>query len=307
MRRAGWLLAVAAVAIAAPGCGGARAPRFEGATGWNVVVEPGQTAVAANVRIAPGDRSQSLPSRTIASLPPRGVLLWLEWVHPRTHAADAKRYPQRPLPLRVEQAADTGAPEGASCPSTAPDCFIRHLTAREAGWDLDVWIFFGRDLPLPGDLAAADAELARLGVRGAHVVTTASPPADCPTPTGTGYYDPTVRPSAGRPGSTVTLSGRLPVLSESGQDVGQSSTEVVAYWNLDVSRWPSVATPTPAKADAGSPVELLGARSVAGLCSYRVRGTIPPAPPGTYPIDVLYGDVHGEASFAPADVRVTGG
>lgn len=307
MRRAAGLLAVAAAALVAPGCGGAKAPHFQAATGWHVLVEPGQAAAAANVRFAAADRSQSLPNRTIASLPPRGVLLWVEWVRRRTDAADAKLYPQRPLPLRVEQAVDIGAPEGVRCPPTAPDCFIRHLTAREAGWDVDVWIFGGRDRPLPGDLAGADAELARLSVRGARVVSTASTPADCATSTGAGYYDPTVRPSAGRPGSRVTVSGRLPVLSESGQRVGQSSAEVVAYWNLDENRWPSVATATPDKARAGTPVELLGTRNVAGRCRYHVRVPIPPAPAGTYPIDVLYGDVHGTASFAPTYFRVTGG
>lgn len=305
MRRSAVLLA--AVAIVA-GCGGAeRAPHFEAAKGWNVLVEPGQTAAAANVRFAPGDRTQSLPSRTIASLPPRGVLIWVEWVRPRKSSAEARLYPRRTLPLRIEAAAGTGGPEGASCPPAAPDCFIRHLTARESDWDSDVWIFFGRDDPLPEDVAAADAELARLQVQSSGTPSATAKPLDCPRPAGTGYYATTTAPSSGPPGSTVTLTGRLPVLSESGGSIGQSATEVIAYWNLALGRWTSLASTTPRAATARSPVKFLGLRNVAGRCAYHLRVTIPSVPPGTYPIEVLYGDVHGRASFAPTRFRVTNG
>jgi hypothetical protein len=129
--------------------------------------------------------------------------------------------------------------------------------------------------------------------------------AKCPLPKGTGYYDSTARPASGPAGTRVTLSGRLPVVSESGQDVGQTATEVVAYWNLDFDHWPSVFGPSHAAAVAGSPVKFLGAQDIADQCSYHVRVRIPSVPAGTYPLEVLYGDAKGGASFSPVGFRVT--
>ncbi len=137
------------------------APRFQAAAGWHVLVEPGQTASAANVRFAASDRSQSFPTRTIASLPRRGVLIWIEWGRPRGSSA-ARLYPRRALPLRVERAARTAAPEGTACPPASPSCAVGHLLARESGWDTDVWIFSGSPRPSSAQLAAIDSELGRL-------------------------------------------------------------------------------------------------------------------------------------------------
>jgi hypothetical protein len=61
---------------------------------------------------------------------------------------------------------------------------------------------------------------------------------------------------------------------------------------------------------AGSLVKFLGTQDVAKLCMYHVRVVIPSAPPGTYPIEVLYeADLGGPsvASFAPVDFQVTAG
>jgi hypothetical protein len=156
-----------AVAVVVAGCGGTRrAPYFQTAAGWHVLVEPGQTASAANVAFARSDRSQSFPTRTIASLPPRGVLIWIEWVRPRTSATDAGLYRQLSLPLRVSQThasgAPSGVPEGTSCPSAAPDCALGQVSAMESGWDATVWIFSGAPRKSPAQIAAANSELARL-------------------------------------------------------------------------------------------------------------------------------------------------
>ena len=77
------LASLALVAVTA-GCGGTRpVPRFETAHGWQVIVEPGQTLSAANVPFAAADRSESGPTRTEASLPQHGVLIWVEWARRR--------------------------------------------------------------------------------------------------------------------------------------------------------------------------------------------------------------------------------
>jgi hypothetical protein len=294
------LALLALVAIAA-GCGGTRsAPHFEQARGWHAIGEPGQTSSAANVPFAAADRAQSVPSRTIAKLPPSGVVIWVEWVRRGDFRAADRLYPKRPVPLRVEEASYTGTPEGTSSPGA-----VRQLRVWDSHWDSTVWIFFGRARPLPEDVAAADAELARLALPGAPVSSTTARAGDCARRTGANAYDTSVRPSSGPPGSTAVVTGRLPVADESGQATGQTATEVVAYWNLDLDDWPSVATSAPVAARPGAPVQFIGTENVAGRCTYRARVTIPSAPPGTYPVDVLYGNVQGSASFAPADFRVT--
>jgi hypothetical protein len=46
-------------------------------------------------------------------------------------------------------------------------------------------------------------------------------PAKCPARTGTGAYDTTLRPTSGMSGSTVAVSGPLPVTRENGTYGGQ--------------------------------------------------------------------------------------
>jgi len=112
----------------------------------------------------------------------------------------------------------------------------------------------------------------------------------CPARTGTSAYATNVRPASGAPGSTVTVSGPLPVTNENGAYGGQTATQVEAYWNLDHRKWWSVlgASPSPLRSVAGSPVKLLGKQGVAKLCTYEVRVTIPKVARGKYPIEVLY-------------------
>jgi hypothetical protein len=154
-------------------------------------------------------------------------------------------------------------------------------------------------------VAAAAAVAAAWG--GATGTSSTTAAADCPSPTGTGFYDTTLSPASGPSGSTVTVSGALPA---GGQDV----TGVLVYWNVDFDHWGSVFS-APLPAVAGSPVTRLGAEDVAQLCTYNVQVTIPSVAPGTYAIEVLYrwapaypdGSGWGMASFAPADFQVTSG
>jgi hypothetical protein len=129
----------------------------------------------------------------------------------------------------------------------------------------------------------------------------------CPVRTGHGAYDTSLSPSTGPPGTTVTVSGPLPVVNEAGRDVGQTATTIDAYWNLDFAKWWSALGPSPLGSVAASPVQHLGKQDVTQLCRYRVRVEIPSVRPGTYPIEVLYGHSKNRASFAPADFRVTSG
>jgi hypothetical protein len=136
-------------------------------------------------------------------------------------------------------------------------------------------------------------------------------PAKCPARTGAGAYDTTLRPSSGMSGSTVAVSGPLPVMREDGTYGGQASTEVDVYWNLNFAKWWSVLgnSPSPLASVTGTPVKLLGKQGVATLCTYQVQVEIPAVPPGKYPIEVLYQDPASGgpnfASFAPTKFQVT--
>ena len=158
-------------------------------------------------------------------------------------------------------------------------------------------------------------------VRASNVALTVSSSravTDCTARYGAGVYNTGLSPASGPPGSTVTVTGPLPVTSEDGSNVGQTATEVDVYWNLNFEKWWSVLgnSPSPLPSVAGSPVQLLGTQDVSKLCTYEVQVTIPSVAPGTYPIEVLYQAPGQEApsgggttfaSFAPADFQVTGG
>jgi hypothetical protein len=158
-------------------------------------------------------------------------------------------------------------------------------------------------------------------VRGLNValtVPTTTAAMNCPVRTGAGAYDTTLNPMSGPAGSTVTVTGPLPVISEDGRNVGQTATEVDAYWNLNFDKWWSVLgnSPSPLPSVTGSPVKLLGTQDVSKLCTYQVQVKIPPVAPGTYPIEVLNqapgheapdGGGTSFATFAPTDFQVTGG
>jgi hypothetical protein len=110
-------------------------------------------ASAANVPFAHADRSQSAPTRTEATLPRRGILIWAQ-LQPRWPPVD-RRFPVRKPSLR--EAVPTAGMEGFG-----PAGSIRRLEARTAGYDVDVSVFFGARHPSAAALAAVNRELGRL-------------------------------------------------------------------------------------------------------------------------------------------------
>lgn len=299
MRRSAWLLALVGLLA---GCGGG-SPHFQRADGWNVLSGQGALA-AANVPFAASDRNlKSPPSATVATLPRGGVLIWA--MVSRT----AKRPESTPLPLRLSEGLPSNPFEGLGCaPAVSRSrCYaasgsVHRLVAQLRHFFVDLYVFFGTDRPAAASVTAANAELARL--RFPREQSTAAAPA-CPARSGNGAYATTISPTSGPPGSTVTVSGPLPVIAEDGTYAGQIATRVDAYWNLDFRKWWTASTSSPLPSVPGSPVRHLGTQHVATLCGYRLRVTIPSYARGRYPIEVLYGDRHGSASFAPVDFEVT--
>jgi hypothetical protein len=161
VRRGVWLLGF--LAVLAVGCGGTeQTPHFQVADGWHVIVEPGQIVSAANIPFAAADRSESAPTRTVASLPPRGIVISVQWLRRRRLRAEDRQYPRSSLPLRVQSMART-QPEGFTCPpSSGNGCATRALQAASKRWDVAVWVFFGTAHPSMATVAAAGHELAHL-------------------------------------------------------------------------------------------------------------------------------------------------
>lgn len=159
----GKAIPLALVAVLAAGCGGAAKPHFRAASGWQAIAEPGQIVSAADVPFAEADRSESAPIRTVASLPRRGAVIWVQWVRRGEFPAkDRRYYPIRPLPLRVQGMAPV-EPEGFTCPAASGNgCATRVLQAASRRWDVAVYVFFGTAHPSGSIVAAANAELARL-------------------------------------------------------------------------------------------------------------------------------------------------
>jgi hypothetical protein len=158
------LAALAPFALVVAGCGGGGGPHFRSAAGWHLLSTSGELS-AANVPFAAADRDrQSPPSQTVETLPRAGVVIWAMYSH------DAKSdFPRRRLPLRVEQAARSNPFEGFRCAPavTTARCYaasgsIRHLEGRHGSYAVDLYVFFGTDRPTPAQVAAANAELARL-------------------------------------------------------------------------------------------------------------------------------------------------
>jgi hypothetical protein len=142
---------------------------FRNAAGWHVIQnglsEAGalSVATAANVPIAPADRPpESAPTHTVESLPRDAVGIWVQF-EPRRHSAKSNKYfPPRTLPLRLSGSARLhGTPEGFACPRT---CAIRTLEASAAGYDIGIFIFFGRSSATVGMRTRADRELGRLSL-----------------------------------------------------------------------------------------------------------------------------------------------
>jgi hypothetical protein len=162
MRRSAGLLAVVALAVVAAGCGGGGKPRFEPAADWHLLSGKGELA-AANVPFAGADRNlMSPPSRTVDTLPRRGVVIW-------ALVSPAGKDRTRPLRLHLSEAVRTNPFEGFRCAPAVPSsrCFsasgsVRRLAGQLAGYDVDLYVFLGTDRPSPAQVAAVDAELARL-------------------------------------------------------------------------------------------------------------------------------------------------
>lgn len=147
-------------------------PRFRSAVGWHLIqnglaeAASVSTSAAANVPFRKADFGPGtpVPSHTVGSLPRDGIVIWAQFP-PRRRGARSNKYflPTR-LPLRFSESVRlNGTPEGFVCPRT---CAIRTVEASASGYDIAIWIFFGRAHPSAAARSAANRELSRISLPG---------------------------------------------------------------------------------------------------------------------------------------------
>jgi hypothetical protein len=144
--------AALAVVLLAAGCGGgAPRPTFHAAPGWQAG-SSGSRAWASTVAYR-DCRDCVPPHRTIAALPPNGVIIQLASVRSRL-SRDVGSWPPR-IRLHDVQPGFEGVPYRYGF------CERSVQNGRVVRW---VYVWFGRARPTPRQLAKANAELARLSL-----------------------------------------------------------------------------------------------------------------------------------------------
>jgi hypothetical protein len=129
----------------------------------------------------------------------------------------------------------------------------------------------------------------------------------CPAPSRSeGAYAVLIGPTAGKPGSMVTMTENTPLFNKAGHYLGPSGK--IGFWfNLPFASWPAAySSQGLPSSNNGVPVIHLGEAPVAGQCSYRVTFRVPEVPPGTYEIVSIEHSGGGSAALGqPIDFRVT--
>jgi hypothetical protein len=144
---------------------GLSAVSFPAVPGWHVRVSGrGQEAPclldrvswASTVALRDGEFDLP-PQRTLATLPPDGIVIALYQFDNACLPSRPRTLPERSLPLRLDQAHESDFPgaRGMELP-------LMRLAGRLPGrYDFDLWVFYGRRSPTPDQQRAAQAMLDR--------------------------------------------------------------------------------------------------------------------------------------------------
>jgi len=142
----------------------ASGPGFLPARGWDTfqtgVTRPPQapSATAANISLGEDALSGTFPWQTVAKLGTGQVLLQATFYPSGESAGIDRKFTRRSLPLSLDD-----AEPGASLEGQPPNVTAERLVARVHGYNLDLFVFFGRTAT-PAARAAAQDELDRLVV-----------------------------------------------------------------------------------------------------------------------------------------------
>jgi hypothetical protein len=123
-------------------------------------------AIAANVRLEPGDDLEARPLKTVRLLPAHAVVIFVTF-SPRGDPAKDSGHPVREPPLRLDDAEQLRAWYQVA---------RYRLRAGIGGYNVDALVYFGENAPSTRAFAAAQSQLNRLVV-GSERVTIAVRPA----------------------------------------------------------------------------------------------------------------------------------
>ena len=144
MKFAGALVLVAALA----GCGGSGQPHFAAAPGWHARSTEGE-AWASTLPFK--DCRGCVPQRTIAALPPGGIVIQVRSIG-TTRVSPARAT----WPPRVRLRDVSPGSKGIELPHREG---FSNIAVQESNAAWQVYYWFGRNHPTPGQLALANAEV----------------------------------------------------------------------------------------------------------------------------------------------------
>jgi hypothetical protein len=266
-------------------------------TDWNLrdgePVTEGEATVAwaSNVPFDDRDlvpRAPAIPTWTIASLPPHGIVV--------TALATPWAFDPATGPF----------PPGSLDPFDLSAAHVRGPDAEEPPGDYSVYqlqphdyvlirVYFGSTEPSAELVGKAQAALDHLEV-----------PPVCPVPE-EGPLGADASPTLGAPGDQVELTGPMPFQHEDGSFDTSGDTTIVAWWNADPKDWVElVSFSTGALPPPAGPGPLLrlgeGGRDA---CSFTIPFEVPDVPPGDYSIVLLQEGGSGTEASATLEASLT--
>lgn len=130
-------------------------------------------------------------------------------------------------------------------------------------------------------------------------------PPNCPV-VGEGGYQATLAPASGTPGSTVMISGPVPMYRPDGTYDPARELEIEIWWNVASNEWdillPGGDEPSPG---GPGPVQVVAEEDVSDMCSFQLEFTVPDVPSGTYNVLVLEVGGDGAAVYSETPFEVT--
>jgi hypothetical protein len=257
-------------------------PYLAGGQGWNsrssapvsATGKNGTTAWASTIPISEEDVKlrAAIPPTTISALPPDGIIVTVEVV-PASYQDTAVPFPYADRSYDLSTATERG-PEAEE-----PTGKYSVLEIDDPEAATLVRVYFGTANVTNPLLAKAQTELDTLQL-----------PPTC-TVGGPGSLTVSASATAGSPGDTITLTGRIPLQRQDGSFDESGSGRLVAWWNANPDDWPylasdpSSASVIPGVQGEGGIIEL-GTSSM-DSCLFEIQFVVPSVTRGDYPVVVL--------------------
>jgi hypothetical protein len=248
-------------------------------TDWNLrdggPVSEGDATVAwaSNVPFDERDlvpRAPAIPTWTIASLPPHGIVVTAE-ATPWAFDPTAAPFPPGSLDPFDLSTAHVRGPEAEEPPG---DYSVYWLQPHDY---VLIRVYFGMTDPSAELVGQAQVVLNRLEV-----------PPVCPVPE-EGALGAEASPTQGAPGDQVQLTGPMPFQHEDGTYETSGDTTIIAWWNADPDDWVDLVSfstgPLPSPAAQG-PLLRLG-EGGRDACSFTIPFEVPDVLPADYSIVLL--------------------